>query len=91
MNQEILKDKQQQVYICTRPTLASALIAEGFTFKKVPNPWQEHLNAWSFDMTRDLAVFVAHFYGGIGRAAPASVRRYLADQDFNEQVAGVER
>ena len=89
-----MKEREQnypQTFICTRPTLAADLIAQGYEFKQVANPWNAQYHAWAFPISAGLAAYVANYYGSMGRSAPVSISRFLIAQERDEQVAGGER
>ena len=85
------KEREQnphRTFICTRPTLAADLIAQGYEFKQVANPWNAQYRAWSFPISTGLAAFVANYYGNMGRPAPVSISRFLNALECDEQGAG---
>ena len=52
---------EDNVYLCTRPRLASRLMAAGFVGKAVPNPWKADWTAWEFEKTVPLMEIVNAF------------------------------
>lgn len=52
---------EENIYLCTRPRLASHLMAAGFVGKAVPNPWKSNLTAWEFEKTSSLMDLVFAF------------------------------
>lgn len=62
-------------FFCTRPALAFQLIAAGYEFKSVQNPWDSLRTAWAFEVTPELAKTVINFYNTIGRDLPSSAAR----------------
>lgn len=52
---------EDNVYLCTRPRLASRLMAAGFVGKAVPNPWKSDWIAWEFEKTVPLMEIVNAF------------------------------
>ena len=52
------QDKRE--YVVTRPRLMESLERQGFKGTPTKHPYSEHLRAWAFPLSRELAVFVAN-------------------------------
>lgn len=56
---------QKDFYLCTRPSLASILMENGYTCKRVPNPFSPKRMAWQFKNGDDLQEIVSDYYASI--------------------------
>lgn len=59
--------RNDEIYYCTRPRLASALTAAGYQGKLVPNVYSPQYHAWEFIRTPALMDFVRQYFYENGR------------------------
>jgi len=61
----MLKTQLDETYFCTRPSLASFLMEQGFESEQVINPFnQAYKKAWLFQKSNALMNAVAKYFGG---------------------------
>ena len=76
------QDKRE--YVVTRPRLMESLERQGFKGTPIKHPYSEHLRAWAFPLSRELAVFVANYYRDvIGRETPIPIQEYMRELGGN--------
>ena len=51
-----------ETFFCSRPSMASCLMAKGFTAEIVPNPFAPERKAWVFNRSAELDSAIAEYY-----------------------------
>lgn len=64
-------------FFCTRPTLASQLLADGFKGETAVNPYHPERPAWNFPLSVSLCFSVAEYYKEIQKPIPNVIKEYL--------------
>ena len=49
---------EDKTFLCTRPKLASKLMAAGYKGRQTVNPWSPERTAWEFDKTPEMMEIV---------------------------------
>ena len=52
---------EDKTFLCTRPKLASKLMAAGYKGRQVINPWSPETTAWEFDKCEALMDIVTQY------------------------------
>ena len=52
---------EDKTFLCTRPKLASKLMAAGYVGRQTVNPWSPERTAWEFDKCEALMDIVTHY------------------------------
>ncbi len=69
----------QNVFLCTRSTLARILMEAGVNGVRVINPYNPQYWAWEFEITPTVISVTTDFYKSIEKPLPKSIERAAAD------------
>lgn len=70
--------KESFTYYCYRPTLATKLAADGYTFKRTTSPWKADRFVWIFDLDKRGVQIVADYFTEMGKPVPEFLKGALA-------------
>ena len=70
---------KQNIFLCTRSTLARILMEAGVNGVRVINPYNPQYWAWEFEITPVVISVTMDFYKSIGKPLPKSIERVAAD------------